>query len=160
MARYELTDDEWSQIEPLLPPTHPGKPGHPWKDHRLVLNGILWILRSGAPWEDLPARYGSSSTCNDRLRRWQQDGTWDRILQAVQAKHDHEGNVVWIDCSIDGSSIRAHQHAAGARKQKKGSAAGRTEIYGSVVSTEPARSPRRRRSKGRTRPRSGRSARA
>ena len=148
MSRYELTDPEWARIEPLLPPTHTGTPGHPWKDHRTVLNGILWILRTGAPWEDLPARYGARSTCNDRLRIWQADGTWNKILQSIQSQQDHEGNVVWIDCSIDGSSVRAHQHAAGARKQKKGATAGRTEIYASVASPER---PRGQRGRGRRR---------
>jgi len=126
MARYELTDSEWEQIAPLLPPTHPKKRGHPWSDHRDVLNGILWILRSGAPWQDLPDRYPPRSTCHDRLQRWQQDGTWTRILQAVQAKYDHEGNLIWAENALDASIVRAHQHAAGARRIKKRPTSGRT----------------------------------
>ena len=119
MTRYELTDTEWERIAPLLPPTHPDKPGHPWTEHRPVLNGILWILRTGAPWHDLPERYPPRSTCHDRLHRWQQDGTWNRILQALQAKEDTQGNLVWEDDALDATIVRAHQHAAGARRPKK-----------------------------------------
>lgn len=126
MARYELTDAEWEQIAPFLPPTHPGKRGHPWSDHRAVLNGILWILRSGAPWQDLPQRYPPRSSCHDRLQRWQQDGTWLRILQAVQAQYDQRGNLVWAENALDASIVRAHQHAAGARRPKKRPGSGRT----------------------------------
>jgi transposase len=129
MARYELTDQEWERIAPLLPPTHPGKRGHPWRDHREVLNGILWILRSGAPWEDLPDRYPPRSTCNDRLRHWQQDGTWERIFQSLQAQEDHQGNVIWVNDALDATIVRAHQHAAGARRLKKRASSGRTEIH-------------------------------
>src|SRR5579859_919378 len=112
MARYELTDQEWARLQPLLPPTHSGKRGRPFSEHRKVLDGILWILRTGAPWRDLPARYGPPSTCHDRLLRWQEEGTWKRILSALQACEDQQGNLVWVDCSVDGSSVRAHQHAA------------------------------------------------
>ena len=143
MARYELTDQEWQRIEPLLPPTHTGKRGHPFSEHRPVLNGILWILRSGAPWEDLPARYPLRSTCHDRLRRWQEDGTWTRILQALQAQQDQEGNVVWVNSAIDGSSVRAHPDAAGARKPKKGGDAGRTQIVVVPVGSPVTRCRRR-----------------
>jgi transposase len=129
MARYELTDEEWERIAPLLPPTHPDKPGRPWTDHRQVLNGILWILRTGAPWEDLPERYPPKSTCNDRLRRWKADGTWDRILQTLQAQADQDNNVVWVEDALDATIVRAHQHAAGARRQKKRAQSGRTEIH-------------------------------
>jgi transposase len=135
MARYELTDTEWERIVPILPPTHPNKPGHPWADHRPVLNGILWILRTGAPWEDLPERYPPRSTCNDRLRRWQQDGTWERILQALQAKEDQQGNLVWEEDALDATIVRAHQHAAGARRLKKRPRSGRAKtLFGSRCS--------------------------
>ena len=143
MARYELTDEEWERIAPLLPPTHPHKPGHPWTDHRAVLNGILWILRTGAPWEDLPERYPPKSTCNDRLRRWQADGTWEKILQLLQAQADQDHNVVWVEDALDATIVRAHQHAAGARRQKKRTQSGRTEIH--VLAEGDLRRLRRRR---------------
>ena len=115
MARGDLTDAQWEKLEPLLPKNE-GKRGHPWRDHRQVINGILWIQRTGAPWEDLPERYGPRSTCNERLILWQKDGTWSRILQALQGEADAGGEIEWEGCALDGSSVKAHPHAAGARK--------------------------------------------
>lgn len=114
VGRGELTDAAWEQIEPVLPAN--GRRGRPWTDHRRVINGILWKLRTGAPWRDLPERYGPWQTCHSRFVRWQQDGTWDRLLSHVQTKSDAVGEVVW-EVSIDSTVIRAHQHASGARRQ-------------------------------------------
>jgi transposase len=125
VGRGELTDRAWTAIAPLLPAG--GERGGQWEDHRRVINGILWRLRTGAPWRDLPERYGPWQTVYDRLVRWRRDGTWDRLLTQVQTKNDAVGAVVW-EVSIDSTVIRAHQHAAGARKrparadQKKGPA--------------------------------------
>ena len=75
--RYELSDFEWSIIQPLLP----NKPrGVPRADDRKVLNGIYWRLRTGSPWDDIPERYGPPTTCANRFRRWGKIGVWDRIL--------------------------------------------------------------------------------
>lgn len=114
VGRGELTDTAWARIEPLLPSGR--RRGGQWRDHRQVMNGILWKLRTGAPWRDLPERYGSWKTAHERLRRWTADGTWDRILDEVVVKDDAVGRVEWV-FSIDSSSVRAHQHAAGARKK-------------------------------------------
>ena len=111
--REVLTDAQWARLVPLLP-TNDGKEGKPWGDHRRIINGILWKLRTGAPWRDVPARYGPWATCADRFARWRRDGTWDRLLQAVQGAADAGGGVDW-EVSLDSSVIRAHQHAAGAR---------------------------------------------
>ena len=81
-----------------------------------MINGILWQLRTGAPWRDMPERYGPWKTAHERLRRWTADGTWDRVLERVVVKDDAVGNVEWV-FSVDSSSVRAHQHAAGARKK-------------------------------------------
>jgi len=81
-----------------------------------VINAILWKLRTGAPWRDLPERYGPWKTAHERLRIWTADGTWERILDEVIVKDDSVGNVEWT-FSIDSSSVRAHQHSAGARKK-------------------------------------------
>ena len=113
--REVLTDAQWARLVPLLP-TNEGKEGKPWGDHRRIIAGILWKLRTGAPWRDVPARYGPWSTCADRFARWRRDGTWDRLLQAVQGAADASGGVGW-EVSLDSSVIRAHQHAAGARHQ-------------------------------------------
>ena len=83
-GRGELTDKAWAVIEPLLPPAG-GARGR-WRDHRQVINGILWKLRTGAPWRDLPERYGPWKTCHERLRRWTADGTWDKILARAQVR--------------------------------------------------------------------------
>jgi len=80
----ELTDTSWAMIEPLLPAN--GRRGKQWKDHRTVINGILWKPRTGAPWRDLPERSGPWKSVYDRLVRWRQDGTWDRLLAQVQTK--------------------------------------------------------------------------
>ena len=88
MRRGELSDNEWERSEPLLPPVRSGKRGHPYKEHRQVINGILWVLRTGAPWADMPTRYGSAKTCWDRFNRWQQRGIWQRLLTAMQQQGD------------------------------------------------------------------------
>lgn len=115
MRRHELTDEQWRRLAPLLPPERPatGRPNH---DHRRLLNGILWRLRTGAPWRDLPERYGPWETVSSRFRRWQMAGVWDRILTALQAEGDAAGALDWSLHFVDGSVVRAHQHAAGAKK--------------------------------------------
>ncbi len=114
--RHELTDDQWQRLALVLPPQRPST-GRPAKDHRTVLNGIVWILRSGAPWRDLPERYGPWKTVYSRFRRWRETGLWDRILLALQADAAHDGTLDGSLTMIDGTSIRAHQQAAGAPKK-------------------------------------------
>ena len=114
VGRHELTDAAWARIEPLLPAT--GGRGGRWRDHRQVINAILWQAKTGVPWRDLPERYGPWKTAHERLRKWTADGTWDRILDHVVVKDDAVGAVEWT-ISVDSSSVRAHQHAAGARKR-------------------------------------------
>lgn len=105
--RYELTDKEWLIIEPLLP----NKPrGVPRVDDRRVLNGILWRFRSGAPWAEIPERYGPSTTCYNRFIRWRKAGVWDRLLAAVSAGFN--GELVMIDSTC----MRVHQHGATGKK--------------------------------------------
>jgi transposase len=113
VRRHELTDQAWAEIAPLLPVG--GRPGGQWADHRRVVNGILWKLATGVPWRDLPERYGPWQTCYERFRRWQADGTWQRLLAHAQTKSDAIGEVDW-EVVVDATIVRAHQHAAGARK--------------------------------------------
>jgi transposase len=113
VRRDSLTDASWAVIAPLLPEA--GKRSGRWRDHRQVIDGILWKTRTGAPWRDLPERYGPWKTCHERLRRWAADGTWDRILAVAQVRDDGVP-VDWV-ISVDSSVVRAHQHAAGARKK-------------------------------------------
>src|SRR3712207_5576651 len=121
VGRHELTDAAWARIEPLLPAT--GRRGGRWRDHRQVINAILWQAKTGVPWRDLPERYGPWKTAHERLRRWTADGTWERILEHVVVKDDAVGAIEWT-ISVDSSSVRAHKHAAGARK--KGAAVSRS----------------------------------
>ncbi|MEU3252534.1 IS5 family transposase [Streptomyces sp. NPDC006997] len=116
MGRGDLTNREWLLLEPHLPPL--GGRGGRWNDHRTVVNGILFRIRTGVPWRDLPERYGSWKTVYERHRRWSADGTWDRILQSVQADADLAGRIDWSMVGVDSTSCRAHQHAAGARKAR------------------------------------------
>ena len=103
MSRYDLTDFEWRVIEPLLP----NKPrGVPRVDDRRVLNGIFWVLRSGAPWRDLPERFGPRATCYNRFARWRKAGVWDPLMDAITAAHDGDIQM------IDSTSVRVHQQAA------------------------------------------------
>jgi transposase len=115
MRRYELTDAQWEQIAPLLPPQKP-RTGRPAEDHRQVLNGMLWILRTGAPWADLPARYGAVGTVSSRFYRWRKAGVFDRVLRCLQAQADARGELDGDLHFVDATVVRAHQHAAGARR--------------------------------------------
>jgi transposase len=114
MGRSDLTDQQWQQLQPLLPPQKPTT-GRPAKDHRTIINGILWVLRTGAPWRDLPERYGPWPTVASRFYRWRQDGLWERLLASVQQQSNIRGKVNWELHYVDGTIVRAHQHAAGAR---------------------------------------------
>jgi transposase len=103
------------RLEPQLPPEKPWT-GHPNAPHRRINNGILWILRTGAPWRDLPERYGPVGTVSSRFYRWRASGVWDRILAALQAEAEAAGEIDWDLHFVDATVIRAHQHAAGARR--------------------------------------------
>ena len=114
-GRHEPTDEQWERIEDLFP--KPGGRGGPWNDHRKYLNGILWILKTGAPWRDLPRGYGNFTGVHGRFTRWRADGTLDRILKRLREDLDAEGHVDWDLWCIDGSSVRATRAASGARKE-------------------------------------------
>jgi len=117
MRRGDLTDARWRRLEPLLPP---GKPwtGRPNEDHRRILNGMLWIDRTGAPWRDLPEHYGPVGTVSSRFYRWRAAGIWDQVLSVLQAEANARGEVDWELHFVDATVIRAHQHAAGARRTR------------------------------------------
>jgi transposase len=114
MSRYDLTDEQWQRLKPLLPAHQ--KEGRPRADDRRIVNGIRWILRTGAPWRDLPERYGSWNTVYSRFYRWQKARHWDQILEALQQQADAQGQLRWEIHFVDSTVIRAHQHAAGAKK--------------------------------------------
>lgn len=108
-------DAQWRRLEPLLPPEKPWT-GRPNEDHRRILNGMLWVHRTGAPWRDLPRHYGPVGTVSSRFYRWRAAGIWDQVLMALQAEADARGEVDWELHFVDATVIRAHQHAAGARR--------------------------------------------
>ncbi|MGW2787958.1 IS5 family transposase [Streptomyces populi] len=141
MGRGDLSDAEWERLRPFLPVSNRccGR----WRDHRQVIDGILHRVRTGVQWRDLPERFGPWKTVYERHRLWSADGTWERLLQHVQAAANVSGEIDW-DVSVDSTIVRAHQHAAGARTvppsapASKGGRAGRTS--GKRVA-EPARPP-------------------
>ena len=120
MRRFELSDEQWQRVEGLLP-GQPGSPGRSGDNNRLFLDAVLWIVRTGAPWRDLPERFGDWNSVFQRFNRWAKRGVWQRVFDALQ-----DPDLEWV--MLDATIIRAHVHAAGARK--KGGAnnsAGRVE---------------------------------
>ena len=109
--RYELTDAQWARLEPLLPPEKPWT-GRPNDDHRQILNGIVWVLTSGAPWRDLPRRYGPVGTVSSRFYRWRRSGVWRRVLEELQAVADAEGRVGWELHFLDSTVVPARRRGA------------------------------------------------
>jgi transposase len=92
--------------------------GRPYQDHRRILNGILFVLHTGVPWRDLPERHGPWQTVYSRLRRWTARGLWEQLLSRLQARLAEEDRIAWTLWCIDGSVVRAHKHAAGARRRQ------------------------------------------
>src|SRR6059058_2361614 len=94
MKRHELTDEQWEMVEPFIPHSK-AKTGRKRKDPRLMLNGILWILTTGAPWRDLPERFGPWQTVYDHFRRWRKSGVFAAIVEALHVKLDNKGYIDW-----------------------------------------------------------------
>jgi transposase len=94
MTRFTLTDEQWQHLELLLPPSQPetGRPNH---DHRRMVEGMLWIARTGAPWRDLPACFEPWRSVGSRFYRWRQRGLWQQILRILQQEADAAGNLDW-----------------------------------------------------------------
>lgn len=110
MVRKRLRNDQWERIKELLP-GKPGDKGVTAADNRLFLEAVLWLLRTGAPWRDLPPEFGRWHTAYMRFARWQRSGVWERVFQVVRADADLE------EVFLDSTAIRAHLHAAGAPKK-------------------------------------------
>lgn len=115
MSRTDLTEKQWRQLVPHLPsnPHH----GHAYVEHRHLINGILWRLRTGAPWRAIPPRYGLWQTCYDRFVRWSRDGTWQRLLMIMQAGADEARLIDWNGAALDATQVKTHRSASGARKK-------------------------------------------
>jgi len=114
MGRGDLSKEQWERLKPMLPTQKP-KTGRPAHAHQAVINGILWVLRTGAPWRDLPERYGKWQTIASRYYRWCKAGIWDQLLAELQRQADADGELNWEVHYVDGTTVRAHQHAAGAK---------------------------------------------
>ena len=108
MRRYEITDQQWQRVAHLLP-GKVGDVGQSAADNRLFINAVLWIARSGAPWRDLPERFGLWNSVYRRFRRWAKAGVWQKVFEDLQ-----EPDLEWL--MIDSTVVRAHQHAAGQKK--------------------------------------------
>ena len=118
MKRHELSDAQWELLAPFFPP-RPRKRGGQWKDDRTVLNGIFWRLNTGAPWRDLPQRYGKWKTVHHRFTSLRKSGLLDRLLGALQLQLGERGLIDYDLWCVDSSSIRASRAAAGASSKKK-----------------------------------------
>ena len=126
MRRHEITDEQWELLRELFP-SQVGR-GRRRCDRRHVLNGVFWVLRTGAPWRDLPERYQPWQTIYHWFNQWRKDGTWDRILQQLQIRLDGKGRIDWDLWCVDGSCIRASRAAAGAG-EKGGQMNRRTTLW-------------------------------
>jgi len=118
MPRHELTDAQWARVEPLLPAN--GRRGGRWRDHRPIVNGMVWRLRTGAPWRDLPGACGPWQTVYDRFNRWCRDGTLASVAECLLVDLDNAGAVDWDLWCIDGTVVRAARAAGGARRDAAG----------------------------------------
>ena len=108
LRRHAISDDRWERVKDLLPGKE-GDPGVTAKDNRLFVDAVLWIAKTGAPWRDLPERFGNWSSVWKRFDRWSRKGIWERVFRELQ-----DPDLEWL--ILDSSVIRAHQHAAGAKK--------------------------------------------
>ncbi|UBV44822.1 IS5 family transposase (plasmid) [Deinococcus taeanensis] len=124
MWREEINDEQWIRLEPLLPPLI--GLGRPYLAHRPVISGIIWVLRTGAPWRDVPDRFGQWTTIASRFRRWTAKGIWQAIWTELQRQADQGGQLDWSMHFVDGTIVRAHQCAAGARGGQHDEALGRS----------------------------------
>lgn len=126
---YRLTDAQWLVIEAVLPSSQ-NRRGGQYKDHRPVVNGILWALSDGGRWRNMPAEFGPWSSVYDRFRRWARSGVWAGVLDALRQRKAEAGEIDERLFSIDGSIVRAHVSAAGARKKSCPRASRRTTPWG------------------------------
>lgn len=116
MKRHALTDEQWELVKPLVPHKI-ACTGRPPKDPRLMLDGIFWILGTGAPWRDLPERFGPWQTVYDRFSRWRREGVFARVIEALAVKLDERGLIDWELWCVDGANVRAARAAGGADKK-------------------------------------------
>jgi transposase len=136
---YRLSDAQWQALEPLLP-TSKGRRGGQYKDHRPMVEGILWVLADGGRWRNVPKEFGSWSSVFDRFRRWVRSGVWEAIWAALRDRKAEAGAIDAKLNSIDGSVVRAHVSAAGARKKNGRTGNRRTTRWGGARAASARRS--------------------
>lgn len=112
MKRYEISNKEWERIKGMLPPERTGKKGRPAKNNRSMLNGMLWIARTGAQWREMPECYGPWQSVYARFRKWQKIGIWEKIFHVLSSDADME------NLSIDSTMVKVHQSTNGSPEKK------------------------------------------
>ena len=129
----DITDEQWAILEPLIPepPRRADGRGRPWKSSRDVMNGILWILRTGAPWKDMPERYPPYQTCHRRFQRWREEGVMDEILLALAQDLKERGELDLRECFIDGTFVAAKKGRWGGKDHAAPKGLPRYEAHGS-----------------------------
>jgi transposase len=130
--RHAIADEHWNRIKDLLP-GQPGQPGVHAKDNRLFVDAVLWIAKTGAPWRDLPERFGNWNNVWRRFDRWAKKGVWQRIYQELQ-----DPDLEWL--ILDSTVIRAHPHAAGAKKKPMAAGAKRSRPWAAAAAASGPKS--------------------
>lgn len=130
--RHAISDGDWGRVKDLLP-GRPGQPGATAKDNRLFLDAVLWVAKTGAPWRDLPERFGNWNSVWKRFSRWARKGVWEKVFEALQ-----DPDLEWL--ILDSTIIRAHSHAAGAKKGPAARAGSRSRPSAAVAGASPPRS--------------------
>lgn len=141
MRRYEMGEAAWRRLGPLLPPERGSLGGRPPKDRRRVLNGILWILRSGARWRDLPERYGPWQTVANSFYRWRRAGVWSRVLAELQRQADERGELDWALHHVDSKGGPGTPACRGRKRGQQHEALGRSRGGFSTMNGQTAIHP-------------------
>jgi transposase len=130
--RHAISDDDWERIKDLLP-GRAGTPGATAKDNRLFIDAVLWVAKTGAPWRDLPERFGNWNSAWKRFDRWAKKGAWQAVFEALQ-----DPDLEWL--ILDSTTVRAHPHAAGAKKKPTAAAGRPSRPSGAAAAASPPRS--------------------
>lgn len=138
----DLNEEQWNIVN-ILPedPVREDKRGRPWSDRRKTLNGILWILRTGAPWKDMPSRYGAYQTVHRRFQNWIRDGFFERLLLAIAQDLQERGNLDLRECFIDGTFVPAKKGATSSGKPSGARAVRSWQLQTALVFLSPYAQP-------------------
>ena len=138
-----LSEAQWNVVKDILPedPVREDRRGRPWSDRRKTLNGILWILRTGAPWKDMPSRYGAYQTVNRRFQNWVQGGVLEKLLLAIAKDLQERGGLDLSECFIDGTFVPAKKGGTSSAKQSEARAARSWQLQTALVFLSPYAQP-------------------